>query len=66
MPVLTFDGPNVKDVEVKRKLVKKLTDVVSETFPNIPRDAFVILIKENSPENIGNGGMLLVDKWKNK
>jgi len=64
MPILTFDGPIIKDIDVKRKLVQKLTDVISETFPNIPREAFIVQIKENPPENIGAGGALLIDKWK--
>ena len=64
MPIITFEGPVIKDIEVKRELVKKLTDAVCETFEKIPRDAFIVQIKENSPENIGTGGRLLVDHWK--
>jgi len=64
MPIITFEGPVIKDIEVKRELVKKLTDVACETFEKIPRDAFIVQIKENPPENIGTGGKLLVDHWK--
>ncbi|MBN2017908.1 MAG: tautomerase family protein [Candidatus Cloacimonetes bacterium] len=64
MPVLTFEGPIIKDIDVKRKLAQNLTTVLSDTFPNIPKDAFIVQIKENAPENIGVGGSLLADRWK--
>jgi 4-oxalocrotonate tautomerase len=43
--------------------VKKLTEVASEYY-QLPEEKMVILIKENSPENVGIGGQLLLDKKK--
>lgn len=64
MPVITFEGPVIENLEVKRKLAQKLTDAAAETFEKIPREAFIVLIKENPPTNIGAGGTLLVDRTK--
>ena len=64
MPVITFEGPVIQDVEVKRELTRKLTDAAAETFPNVPREAFIVLIKENPPTNVGSGGTLLIDRMK--
>ena len=61
MPIITFEGPVIDNIETKRVLAKKLTDAVAETFEHIPRDAIIVLIKENSPTNTGKGGTLLAD-----
>ncbi len=63
MPVLTFEGPPIEDIEKKRSFVKGLTDVVCASFPNIPRKAILVLLKENRPDNVANGGQLLLDQF---
>jgi 4-oxalocrotonate tautomerase len=60
MPVITVEGGKI-DVEKKRQLVKKLTDVASEVYA-LPKEAIIVLIKENSMENVGSGGILVSDK----
>lgn len=60
MPVITVEGGKI-DVEKKRQLVKKLTDVASEVYA-LPKEAIIVLIKENSMENVGSGGILISDK----
>lgn len=62
MPVIIFDGPKVNR-EQKEQLVKEFTAIASRVT-NIPRDAFITLIKENDPENVGVGGELLANKHK--
>jgi 4-oxalocrotonate tautomerase len=62
MPVITVEGGKI-DVEKKRQLVKKLTDTVSEVYA-LPKEAIIVLIKENSLENVGSGGVLISDKHK--
>ena len=62
MPVITFDGGKMTK-EQKNDLVCGLTDV-AQKVTGIRREAFVILIRENDPENIGSGGELLCDKMK--
>lgn len=60
MPTITIEGPQI-DVEKKRSLVKKVTDAAVEVY-NIPE--IIVLIKENSPENVGIHGELLIDRRK--
>jgi 4-oxalocrotonate tautomerase len=54
------DGPPI-DIERKRQLVKKLTDVAVEVY-GIPH--IVVLIRENPPENVGVEGQLIADRKK--
>ncbi len=60
MPTIMVDGPPI-DVERKRRLVKKLTDVAVEVY-GIPH--IVVLIRENPPENVGVEGQLIADRKK--
>jgi 4-oxalocrotonate tautomerase len=61
MPTITIEGPPIKDLDKKRKLVKGLTDSAVEAY-GLSKDKIVVLIKENQAENVGIGGQLLVDK----
>jgi len=63
MPLIMVDGPKIKQVEKKRQLVEKLTDVAVEIY-GIDREHIIVLIRENSPENVGSGGQLIADKHK--
>ena len=63
MPNIIIEGPVIKDIEAKRILVREITDVVERVY-KLPRQAFVVTIKENSPENVGVGGELVVDRFK--
>jgi len=62
MPIITIEGPK-KDVETKRRLVKELTRVFKEIYGYPEEFSHVsVIIRENSPENIGTNGKLLIDK----
>jgi 4-oxalocrotonate tautomerase len=61
MPNVTIDGPKIEDVEVKRVLVKEVTDALEKAY-KLRREAFVVVIKENLPENVGVGGKLIIDR----
>jgi len=63
MPSVTIEGPKIEEVEIKRELVKEITDALEKAY-KIPREAYVIVIKENSPENVGVGGKLIIDRYK--
>ncbi len=63
MPNITVDGPAIKELDVKRKLIKEITDA-AETAYGLSREAIVVVIKENSPENVGVGGELIIDRHK--
>ncbi|MHA2008293.1 MAG: 4-oxalocrotonate tautomerase DmpI [Promethearchaeota archaeon] len=57
MPTATLDGPPIENIEIKRALVKEITDSLEKAY-KLPRNAFTVLIKENFPQNVGVGGEL--------
>jgi 4-oxalocrotonate tautomerase len=59
MPVITVEGPAIREVDRKRALVKGLTDVAAEVY-GIKH--IVVLIRENEPENVGVSGELIADR----
>ncbi len=61
MPLLIVEGPILKDKDKKRDLIIALTEAASKTY-KLPREAITVLIKENSPENVGIGGQLLAER----
>ncbi|MHA2287310.1 MAG: 4-oxalocrotonate tautomerase DmpI [Promethearchaeota archaeon] len=60
MPNITIDGPKIENIEIKRILIKEITDSIEKAY-KIPRDHIIVVIKENSPENVGVAGKLVVD-----
>lgn len=66
MPLITINLWKGKTtVEQKRRLVKEITDVVSDTL-DCPKDAVHIIINEQPKENWGIGGMLASEKFPEK
>jgi len=65
MPIVVINGPKIDDIEIKRELVKDITDALEKAY-KLQREAYTVLIKENPPENVGSGGILIVDKYKLK
>ena len=59
MPTIIVDGPPIKEIERKRELVKRLTDVAIDIYKI---EHIVVLIRENAPENVGVNGQLIADK----
>jgi 4-oxalocrotonate tautomerase len=59
MPTISIEGPIIKDIDVKRKLVREMTRIAVEAY-GIP--SIVVLIKENPPENVGVDGELVCDR----
>jgi 4-oxalocrotonate tautomerase len=64
MPSVNIEGPKIEDVEKKRLLVKEVTDALEKAY-SLPRNVYVVLIKENPPENVGVGGELIIDRRNN-
>ena len=60
MPNITIEGPPIKDLDVRRKLVKGLTEVAEEMY-GLEAHKIRVVIKENLPENVARGGELLLD-----
>jgi len=63
MPVILVNVLKQPDVNKKRKLVERLTDAMVEVY-GAPREAVVVTIKEDEPENVGIGGVLAMDRVK--
>lgn len=61
MPNITLDGPVIADLEKKRALVEALT-VAAMDYYDLPRETFVVVIKENSPQHVAVGGVLIADR----
>ena len=62
MPTIFFYGPKL-DKEKKREMVKSFTETASR-LTGIDKSAFVVYLRESSPENVGVGGELLEDRKK--
>ncbi|MBC7086915.1 MAG: tautomerase family protein [Tissierellales bacterium] len=62
MPFIQFDGGQMTR-EQKMELAKKLTEVSHEVL-GIPVEAFSVIIRENSMDNIATGGKLLSERHK--
>ena len=54
MPFIAFESGQLTP-EVKEKLIEKLTDVSAE-ITGIPKELFIVSIREQSDENIAVGG----------
>lgn len=60
MPVINIECGKITKVQ-KSQLVEALVSKSSEIL-NLPKEAFVTIIKENDPDNIGSGTQLLSKK----
>jgi 4-oxalocrotonate tautomerase len=59
MPTIFVEGPPLKKIEKKRKLVRGLTDIAVEVYGI---GHISVIIKENPPENVGANGQLILDR----
>jgi 4-oxalocrotonate tautomerase len=64
MPVITIEASTLSH-DVKERLAKELTDAASE-ITDIPKEAFVVIVKENAFENMAQGGVLLSKRLKDR
>ncbi len=65
MPIISIEGPPIEDVEKKRILARELTDAATRGY-GLPKETIIVLIRENSPENVGVAGKLLIDRRSEK
>jgi 4-oxalocrotonate tautomerase len=63
MPIIRVDGPKVEDIDRKRQFVKEVTKAAS-TLYGLPESIIVVLLQENSPDNVASGGQLICDLHK--
>ena len=64
MPTIFFYGPKL-DKEKSREMISSFTDTASK-LTGIDKSSFVIYLRESSHDNVGVGGALLEDKFKDK
>jgi len=65
MPTITVEGPPVEDLDMKRQLVKDITEAAMKTF-GLSKEVIVVVIKENTPDNVSVGGQLIIDRLQQK
>jgi 4-oxalocrotonate tautomerase family enzyme len=61
MPVVTVEGPELKDMNKKRRLAKAITDAAVEAF-GLPASTMVVILHENPQECVASGGELICDR----
>jgi 4-oxalocrotonate tautomerase len=63
MPIITIEGPQIEDIDTRRALVRELTDAAARAY-GLPREKMIVLIRENTPEQVAVGGELIADLRK--
>ena len=61
MPVITIAGNDTISVEDKREMVKKVSEIVSDSY-GLPIEAITVLFQDYPKESIGVAGELLSDR----
>ena len=54
MPVVRIDGPRIKDLDTRRKLIGEITKTAAEVY-GLEESKIIVLIRENAPECVGVG-----------
>ncbi len=60
MPTIIVEGPRLS-VSRKRNLARELTALVASAY-DWPEESIVVILRENSDENVARGGTLLADR----
>ncbi len=60
MPIITLEGPRIADLDRRRALIRELTDAAVKAY-GMPQEKIIVLLHENSREQVGVGGELLSD-----
>lgn len=61
MPTVTVEGPPIGELDKKRTLTREITDALERAY-GLPREVYVVVIKENLPENVAVGGQMICDR----
>jgi len=64
MPTIFFYGPKLEK-EKRKEMIRSFTETASR-LTGIEKSAFVVYLRESSPEDVGVGGELLEDRLKSK
>ncbi len=60
MPIITLEGPKIEDLDKRRNFVRDLTDAAVKAY-GLPQEKIIVILHENSREQVGVGGNLLID-----
>ena len=60
MPIITLEGPRIADLDSRRALIRELTTAAAKAY-GMPQEKIIVLLHENSREQVGVGGELLSD-----
>ena len=61
MPIINVEGPPINDMTVRRSLVRELTVAAARAY-GMPAEKIIVLIRENSPDQVAVGGTLIADR----
>ncbi|MBU7024470.1 MAG: tautomerase family protein, partial [Theionarchaea archaeon] len=61
MPMAIIDGPQIDDLNLKRTLVKEITDALEKAY-GLQRESYIVIIRESLPENVAVAGELILDR----
>lgn len=61
MPLAIVDGPQIEDLNLKRTLVKEITDALEKAY-GIKRESYIVIVRESLPENVAVAGELVLDR----
>lgn len=64
MPYISIEAGKMSK-EQKEAIISRFTKTASEIL-KIPESAFMVMIKENDPDNIGTGGKMLSSVMKER
>lgn len=64
MPIITFEAGKLTK-EQKKELITKFTDIASE-ITKIPKQSFIVSIREMPLENVGVGGITVEELLQSK
>jgi len=60
MPIITLEGPAIPDLDRRRSFIRELTDAAVKAY-GLPEEKIIVILHENSREQVGVGGNLLAD-----
>ena len=63
MPIVTIIGNANMDIDKKREMVKKVSEIVAEAH-DLPISSMSVLIQGTNEENVAYGGKLISDFGK--
>ena len=61
MPTIEVAGPSIADMDVRRALVRELTEAAAKAYA-MPREKIIVMLREVKPDQVAVGGELISDR----